>query len=398
MTIVQRMLAPLLLLALGVLGVWTQGEPGGRTPAFALACGVVLGVAMQRSRFCFYCHLREWLDEGEPRGVLAILLAIAVGLVGYTVVLSSWLPEPRPGSLPPDIHIGPVSWALATAGLVFGAGMVISGSCISGHFYRLAEGSPTAPFALLGAGIGFVPGFMSWNTLYSLDVADAPILWLPTYLGYGGALLFQLGLLALAAAWVWRGFAVRAPAPNSANDKNAALATTPALGQALRRLWQGRWPYWTGGLIVGLVGVFAIIRMKPLGMTGSLGSVARALARRENWIPEKLHGLDGFAGCASVPQDSWLTPENLLLAGLVGGAFVASLASAQFTLQKPQWSQVARGLGGGILLGWGAMTGLGCTIGTLLSGAQAGAVSGWVFGIAMFVAIWGGLKIKRRYA
>ncbi|MDR1661055.1 MAG: YeeE/YedE family protein [Azoarcus sp.] len=391
---VQRILAPVLLLALGAFGVWAQGEPGGRIPAFALACGVALGVAMQRSRFCFYCHLREWLDEGEPRGVLAILLAIAVGLVGYTVVLGSWLPEPRPGNLPPDIHIGPVSWPLVAAGLAFGAGMVISGSCISGHFYRLAEGSPTAPFALLGAGIGFVPGFMGWNTLYSLGVADAPIVWIPAYLGYGGALLFQLGLLALAAAWVWRGFAVRAAAPESENG----ASPPPSPGQAWRRLWEGRWPYWTGGLIVGLVGVFAIIRMKPLGVTAPIGSVARALARRENWIPEKLHGLDGFAGCASAPQDSWLTPENLLLAGLVGGAFVASLASAQFTLQKPQWRQAARGLGGGVLLGWGAMTGLGCTIGTLLSGAQAGAVSGWVFGMAMFAAIWGGLKIKRRLA
>jgi hypothetical protein len=247
----------------------------------------------------------------------------------------------------------------------------------------------------LGAGIGFVPGFMSWNTLYSLNVADAPVIWIPAYFGYGGALLFQLGLLFLAAAWVWRGFAGCATAPER---ENSASPMPSSLRRTLRRLWEGRWPYWTGGLIIGLIGVFAIIRMKPLGMTGSLGSVARALAWRKNWIPEKLHGLDGFAGCASLPQDSWLTPENLLLAGLVGGAFVASLASAQFTLQKPQWSQAARGLGGGILLGWGAMTGLGCTIGTLLSGAQAGAVSGWVFGMTMFVAIWGGLKIKRRYA
>jgi len=40
------------------------------------------------------------------------------------------------------------------------------------------------------------------------------------------------------------------------------------------------------------------------------------------------------------------------------------------------------------------MTGLGCTIGTLLSGGMAGALSGWVFGAAMFFAIWLGLKVK----
>lgn len=79
--------------------------------------------------------------------------------------------------------------------------------------------------------------------------------------------------------------------------------------------------------------------------------------------------LDGFDGCASVVQDTWLTAENLLLLGLVGG----------------------------VLLGWGAMSGLGCTIGTLLSGTQAGAVSGWVFGATMLAAIWAGLRIKRYF-
>jgi len=53
-----------------------------------------------------------------------------------------------------------------------------------------------------------------------------------------------------------------------------------------------------------------------------------------------------------------------------------------------------RGISGGVLLGWGAMTGLGCTIGTLLSGGMAGALSGWVFGAAVFLAVWAGLQVK----
>jgi hypothetical protein len=42
------------------------------------------------------------------------------------------------------------------------------------------------------------------------------------------------------------------------------------------------------------------------------------------------------------------------------------------------------------------MTGLGCTIGTLLSGVMAGALSGWVFGAAMFFAVWAGLRMQKR--
>ena len=378
-----------LLAALLVVSQFLQGQAGGRTLVFALATGAVLGLVLQRSRFCFYCHARDWFEDRNPRGLLAIVLALAVGVVGYTVVLGSWLPVPVPGKLPPDMHIGPVSWVLVAAGLSFGAGMVVSGSCISAHWYRLAEGSTVSPFALVGSALGFILGFLTWNPLYSLSVADAPVVWLPAHLGYGGALALQLAVLAALAAWLWRGFA---------HDKSAAgspSSKVPTLRQVWARLWTGRWDYWVGGLAVGLIGAFAIVRMRPLGVTATLGSAARNVGQQQGWVPDRLDGLDGFAGCATLPQATWLTPNALLLAGLVAGAFVGALASRQFTPRWPSWRDAVRGLSGGVLLGWGAMTGLGCTIGTLLSGGMAGALSGWVFGASLFFAIWAGLRLKR---
>ena len=72
------------------------------------------------------------------------------------------------------------------------------------------------------------------------------------------------------------------------------------------------------------------------------------------------------------------------------------MASGQFTLPKINLRDAVRGVIGGVFLGWGSMIGLGCSIGTLLSGSMAGALSGWVFGTAMFFAIWAGLKVKAR--
>lgn len=46
----------------------------------------------------------------------------------------------------------------------------------------------------------------------------------------------------------------------------------------------------------------------------------------------------------------------------------------------PCWRVQGRTLIGGILLGWGVMLGLGCTVGVLLSGTMAAALSGWIFG------------------
>ncbi|MGO4816015.1 YeeE/YedE thiosulfate transporter family protein, partial [Cupriavidus sp. 2MCAB6] len=62
----------------------------------------------------------------------------------------------------------------------------------------------------------------------------------------------------------------------------------------------------------------------------------------------------------------------------------------------PRPPQILRGILGGVLLGWGTLVGLGCTVGTLLSGVSAGAVSGWIFGVALLVGATVTLKLGRR--
>ncbi|MCY1540808.1 sulfur transport [compost metagenome] len=54
-----------------------------------------------------------------------------------------------------------------------------------------------------------------------------------------------------------------------------------------------------------------------------------------------------------------------------------------------------RNLLGGVLLGWGGMLALGCTVGTLLSGIMAGAASGWLFGLFCLLGILIGLRSRR---
>src|SRR5690606_7191668 len=143
----------------------STGGPESRSLAFALLAGAAFGAVLQRSRFCFYCNFRDLVERREPAGVLALLVALAVGAVGYTAIFGAWLPTPAPGRLPPTAHIGPVSLVLAGASFVFGLGMAVSGSCLSAHFYRLGEGSPTSPFAIIGAAAGFGLGFLTWNPL-----------------------------------------------------------------------------------------------------------------------------------------------------------------------------------------------------------------------------------------
>lgn len=111
---------------------------------------------------------------------------LLVGTLSAHALFDAFLPGPAPGRLPRAAHIGPVSWVLGVGAFVFGIGMATSGSCIGAHLYRLGEGSQTAPFMLLGKLIGFGLGFLSWSVLYLRTIQEAPILWLPHHLGYGG--------------------------------------------------------------------------------------------------------------------------------------------------------------------------------------------------------------------
>ncbi|MER2250337.1 YeeE/YedE family protein [Methylorubrum podarium] len=358
-----------------------SGEPGGTRLALSLVFGALFGFVLQRSRFCFYCQWRDCLVAGDPRGMLGILAALAAGAAGYAVVLGAWMPDPSGSRLPPDAHIGPVGPVLVLAGLSFGAGMAISGSCISAHLYRLGEGSPTAPFALLGTGLGFVLGFLSWNPLYLASLSEAPVPWLPRHLGYGPSLALSLALLA-ALAWP---LLRRLPAPEP-----------PARLDPFRALFVTRWPVWLGGLAIGALGTLAYLRVGPLGVTAEIGGRSRQAAGALGLLPDRLEGLDTFRGCATAVRDAILTPNGLFVGGLVLAALAAALVAGQFRPALPTPGQAVRGLAGGVLLGWGAMTGLGCSVGTLLSGIMAGAVSGWVFGVAMFASAAGTLWLGRR--
>lgn len=360
-----------------------------RALAISLVLGAGFGITLQRARFCFLCNLRDFITVGDPRGVLAILIALAVGAAGYAAVLGAWMPVPSPDRLPPDAHVGPVSLTLAFAAFVFGVGMALSGSCLSGHLYRLGEGAPIAPFALLGALIGFGLGFLSWNTLYVADVATARPWWLPHHIGYAGTLGITVAILAaLALLVLYR-------ARPATTGQAAPIDPLPA---ALRAAFVDRWPAAVGGILVGIIGTIAYFRVAPLGVTAEIGSISRTAAARGGLIPETLFGLDGLRGCATVVKETLLSKNGVFVLALVGGSFAAALAAGQYRPRLPTAGEAVRGLAGGVLMGWGAMTALGCTVGVLLSGIQAGALSGWVFLVFCTLGAVLGLRMMQRRA
>ncbi|GIW01088.1 YeeE/YedE family protein [Roseiflexus sp.] len=361
-----------------------QAMPGrGSASALSLLIGAALGVAFERGRFCFFCIFRDFIEYRNAGPLSAILMALAVSGIGYAIVFGAFLPNPAGGRLAPDAHIGPVSPALVAAGLMFGLGMALSGACISGHLYRLGEGSGYAPPALIGALIGFGLGFRTWNWLYAMVIADAPVVWLPHWVGYGGSLLLHLTVLGILALMLLRFVPPLPPRPARQLD----------ITYLREALFRDRWNPLVTGAMVGIISVVAYLRVEPLGVTAQLGSATRTVMNWAGWLPDRLNGLDSFAGCATQVVQT-ITDNGWLIGGLVLGAFSAALLAGRFQPALPRaWGSVTALLGG-VLMGWGAMTALGCTVGTLLSGIAAFALSGWVFGAAVFVGVWLGITLR----
>lgn len=380
--IVRGSLATAILLALGFWAWQLSADPANRALVFSLLTGIAFGIVLQRSRFCFLCNFRDFIDTRDPRGLIAILIALVVGVVLYAAVMMAWAPVPQPDRLPPNAHIGPVGPVLVIGSLVFGLGMAISGSCLSAHFYRLGEGSPTSPFALIGAAAGFLLGFITWNPLYAWSVSESPVIWLPHHLGYGGTVILSLVVLT---ALILILFAYGRWTPSQ--------RLSPGLPALAQSIFRDRWPAAVGGVAVGVISAIYFFRVAPLGVTAELGSLVRTEAAAFALIPETLRGLDTLRGCATVVKQALLSNNGLLVIGLIVSSFASALVAGQFKPALPTGGQVVRGLTGGLLLGWGAMTSLGCTIGVLLSGIHAGALSGWVFLLFCTAGVWLGLKL-----
>ena len=358
---------------------------GDATPAFSLLIGTSLGIVFERGRFCFYCIFREAIEERVTRPLLSVIAALVVGAVGHAVLFGLFLPNPKGEGLPPNAHISPVSIPLILGAFAFGIGMVLSGACISGHLYRLGQGYLRAIPALFGSLIGFGLGFLTWNTLYLNQISSSPVWWLPRWLGYGGSLVVTIVVLGSLAIYVF----VR----DTSTREQTQPANISSLSQVRDMVLVRRWSPAITGSIVGLIGVFAYLRVSPLGVTAQLSTVSRTFLDGQGKLPEVLHGIDLMKGCVGVVANT-ITNNGWLVIGMVAASFAAALGGTNFSVTKLTAGNSLTALLGGVLLGWGSMTALGCTVGVLLSGVQAFALSGAVFGLALFAGVFVGLKLK----
>ncbi|GAB4165416.1 MAG: hypothetical protein OHK0026_03430 [Rhodocyclaceae bacterium] len=125
--------------------------------AVAFLFGSVVGLLVQRSRFCNTAALRDAILFKTYRNTKALLAAMMILTLGFTTFISLGAGHPL------DFDVGLNQFA----GLfLFGIGMVLAGACTVSTWVKTGEGNLGALWALVFTFIGMFLFSLAWSWNY----------------------------------------------------------------------------------------------------------------------------------------------------------------------------------------------------------------------------------------
>lgn len=123
----------------------------------AFVFGSVVGLLVQRSRFCNTAALRDAMLFKSYRNTKALLVAMIILTIGFTGFIS--VGEGNPMTF--DVGLNQVIGLF-----LFGIGMVLAGACTVSTWVKSGEGDVGAMWALLFTFIGMFLFSMLWSANY----------------------------------------------------------------------------------------------------------------------------------------------------------------------------------------------------------------------------------------
>ena len=357
---------------------------------FALA--VVMGAIVNKTNFCTMGAVSDWVNMGDKGRMRSWLLAIAVALLGVTILESLGLANPD-NAFPP-YRSGNLIWAEnILGGFLFGIGMTFGSGCGNKTLIRLGGGNLKSIMVFLL--IGVIAYFMvnplpgSDQTLMSLLFLD----WirpLSITLESGQQDLGTLiaGTENATSGRLWIGITVA-----------LALLVFVLLSSDFRKSLDNV----LGGLVVGLVvigawyvtsniqlayesdfdGEVTVSLREYLDPTTSQWDMSEAV--HENWesakpdmnsgSPQSLTFINPSGQALGYVATGFnqvkLTFGVALVFGVILGSFLWSIVTKSFRIE---WfasvGDFFNHLIGGILMGFGGVLAMGCTIGQGITGVS----------------------------
>ena len=349
--------------------------------AFALA--FVFGAVGNRTQFCTMGAVSDWVAMGDLTRMRMWLLAIAVALLGASALHLAGLVD-----LSKSIYLSPnFTWlSHLVGGFLFGVGMTLGSGCGSKTLIRVGAGNLKSLVVYVFLGIAAYMTLRGILGAFRVGVLEKATISLPTGQDLPSLLSLATGvspgplmvLLALAIAGALIAFAYTG------------------------RQFRSSFDYTLGGVVTGLVVVGAWY------VSGYVGHVAEdPNTLQEAFVATNTGRMEAFSFVAPFA----FTLEYLMLwtdksrvitfgiasaAGVIAGSLAYALATRSFRWEGFRDAEdTAMHVLGGILMGFGGITALGCTIGQGISGLSTLALGS----IITFAAIIAGsaATIKWQY-
>lgn len=166
------------------------------------------------------------------------------------------------------------------------------------------------------------------------------------------------------------------------------------------QVWfKNAWTYVTGAVLLSLFQIVTMVTSNdPWGVSGPLANWGAWIYRAIGGNVDKWNYFSSEGAQATLNAGFLNDPGSIRNIGIIAGALLATLMASQFKFKKiKSYKQVVAAIIGGLLMGYGARIGFGCNIGALYSGIASLSVSGWVFGIFLFLGAIVGSKVLVKY-
>ncbi len=326
---------------------------------------LLFGIVMHRTQFCTMGSVADIVNFGDWTRMRMWILAIGVATLGTT-----WLAASGQIDLHHSIYTVPsVTWLSAlVGGLMFGVGMVLASGCGSKTLVRLGSGSLKALVVFLTLGLGAyatLRGITAIPRVYLLDSVALHLAGaqdLPSLLARHSALAARTWLLLLGDA--------------------------VGLGLCAWSLW--RREQRDARLLLGGVGLGLLV-VALWWVSGHLGYVAEDPQTLESvFVGSATNHVESLTFVAPLADTlNWLMlysdASNVLnigivsVFGVIAGAALHALATRRFRWEGLAGVEdTANHMIGGLLMGIGGVTALGCTVGQGITGVSTLSPTSWL--------------------
>lgn len=159
------------------------------------------------------------------------------------------------------------------------------------------------------------------------------------------------------------------------------------------------WPYIVGAVLLSILQIVILATTnKPWGISSSFPYWGAWLYEIIGGSVDSWYYFDGRVPQKILNLGFLKHPDSIRNMGIIFGALLASLLASQFRIKKiKSFKQVIAAILGGLLMGYGSRIALGCNIGAMYSGIASLSLSGWIFGLLLFLGAIVGSKLLIKF-